>query len=225
MDVSTTDETVSRVRGSRRAFPLGPAPTVSCFTLGDKLPRASASMRSVTDSTACVRAFLAMSLDGFLAGEGDDLSWLPPPAPDGDDAGFSALLECVGCLLMGRRTYDVVAAMDLAWPYGNRPVLVATHRPLAPRVPQVRAVSGDTVALVEQALQAAAGKDVYVDGGELVRAVLDAGLLDELTVTLVPVILGRGRPLGAGTHARHPLTLVRHRPLRGGMVQLTYTRG
>lgn len=176
-------------------------------------------------STCRVRAFLAMSLDGFIAGEGDDLSWLPPPDPGGDDAGFSALLEETGALLMGRRTYDVVAAMDMAWPYGDRPVLVATHRSLTPVVPPVRAVTGDTVAIVEQAREAAAGRDVYVDGGELVRAVLDAGLLDELTVTVVPVILGRGHPLGAGTRARHRLALVRHRALPGGMVQLTYTRG
>ncbi|MEN9797741.1 MAG: hypothetical protein RL653_1437 [Pseudomonadota bacterium] len=172
-----------------------------------------------------IRAFLAMSVDGFIAGEGEDLSWLPPPDPGGDDGGFGALLEHTGALLMGRRTYDVVAGMDIAWPYGDRPVLVATHRPLAPVAPQVRAVQGETAALVEQARVAAAGRDVYVDGGELVRAVLDAGLLDELTVTVVPVILGKGRPLGAGTNTRHRLNLVRHRVLPAGLVQLMYARG
>lgn len=166
-----------------------------------------------------------MSLDGFIAGEGDDLSWLPPPGSGGDDGGFSALLEETGALLMGRRTYDVVAAMDIAWPYGDRPVLVATHRPLTPVVPQVVAVAGGAAELVARAREAAAGRDVYVDGGELVRAVLDAGLLDELTVTVVPAILGKGRPLGGGTQRRHRLTLSGHRALHGGMVQLTYGRG
>jgi dihydrofolate reductase len=92
-------------------------------------------------------------------------------------------------------------------------------------VPTVRAAAGDAAALVAEARLAAGGKDVSVDGGELVRQVLDAGLLDELTVTLVPVVLGRGRPLGAGVDTRHALRLERVAQLPHGLVQLTYRRG
>ncbi|MEN9786968.1 MAG: hypothetical protein RLZZ299_2232 [Pseudomonadota bacterium] len=169
-----------------------------------------------------VRAFVATSLDGFLAGEEDDLSWLPGPSADGDDAGFGAFLVQVGALLMGRRTFDVVDGFDGPWPYGERPVLVATRRALVTARPQVRAVTGEVAGLVAEARHAAGPLDVYVDGGDVVRQVLDAGLLDELTVTIVPIVLGRGRALGAGARARHPLTLTTSRALAGGLVQLTY---
>lgn len=171
-----------------------------------------------------VRAFLASSLDGFIAGEGDDLSWLPQPNPDEGDFGFGAFLADIGALLMGRRSHDVVAGFGGPWPYGDRPVLVATHRPLSSSHAVVKAVSGDARALVAEATRAAGVKDVYVDGGELLRQVVDAGLLDELTVTLVPVMLGRGRPLGAGLQTRHGLELQRVAQLPRGMVQLAYRR-
>ena len=109
-----------------------------------------------------VRVYMACSLDGFIAGPDDDLSWLsptepePPPAePPQDeptslpaDSGalsFEAFMAQVGAMLMGRRTYDVVAGMtaEAAWPYGELPVLVATRRPLQPSQPTVRAISGE----------------------------------------------------------------------------------
>lgn len=167
------------------------------------------------------RVFIATSLDGFIAGENDDLSWLPPPVP-GDDFGYDTFLAQMGALLMGRRTYDVVAGFPGVWPYGERPVLVTTRRPLTPKVPSVRAVSGTMAELVAQAKEAAKGLDVYLDGGDVIRQALDAGLVDELTVTVVPVILGRGHPLFAGATQRRALTLLRSEPLSGGLVQLTY---
>ncbi|MBL9036887.1 MAG: dihydrofolate reductase [Archangium sp.] len=167
------------------------------------------------------RVFIATSLDGFIAGENDDLSWLPPPVP-GDDFGFATFLSQTGALLMGRRTYDVAAGFPGEWAYGERPVLVPTRRPLTPKVPSVRAVSGPITELVAQAKEAANGLDVYLDGGDVIRQAHDAGLVDELTVTVVPVILGRGYPLFAGVAQRSALTLLRSAPLLGGLVQLTY---
>jgi dihydrofolate reductase len=171
--------------------------------------------------SARVRVYIACSLDGFIAGPGDDLSWLPHPDPDsGEDHGFGAFMDEVGALLMGRSTLDVVAGFGGAWPYGDKPVLVATHRELAPPVATVRAVSGGIEAIVAEARAAAGGKDVWVDGGALVRQVLDAGLVDHLVVTMVPVVLGAGSPLFAGCTRRHALTLEQAVPLPGGLVQL-----
>lgn len=163
-----------------------------------------------------IRVFIACSLDGFIAGEGDDLSWLPPPGDD--DHGYGAFMAEVGALLMGRGTYDVVTGFD-AWPYGERPVLVATSRPLVPAVTVVRAVAGPIDVLVAEARAVAGGGDVYLDGGELIRQALDADLVDELTVTIVPVVLGAGHPLFAGVARRRHLELVSQRA-SGGLVQL-----
>ncbi len=176
--------------------------------------------------TPRVRGFLAQSLDGFIAGPNDDLSWLPSPelTGDGDDdeGGFRAFLGEIGVILMGRRTFDVVAGFGGPWPYGELPMLVATHRALGADVPTAAAVEGSIASLVSLARAAAKEKDVYLDGGGLVRQALDAGLVDELTLTIVPVALGSGVPLLAGLERRHRLALTRLRSLRGGLVQVTY---
>jgi dihydrofolate reductase len=175
-----------------------------------------------------VRVFIACSLDGFIAGEGNDLSWLMgpgsavPPPPEGqpaDDHGYGAFIAQIGALLMGRGTYDVVCGFE-AWPYGELPVLVATTRTLQPAVPQVRAVSGSIEAMLAEARATAGAKDVYLDGGDLIRQALDADLVDELTVSMLPVVLGAGHPLFAGVRRRRFVELVGHRVNAGGMVQL-----
>ncbi len=125
-------------------------------------------------------------------------------------------------MLMGRRTFDVVNGFDVPWPYGETPVLVATTRPLDPNVPTARAVGGDIADLVAEAKRVAAGRDVYLDGGELIREALDADLVDEITVTMIPVVLGAGRPLFAGVGNRHDLRLEHHRSLGRGLVELVY---
>lgn len=172
---------------------------------------------------ARVRVFLAVSVDGFIAGPDDDLSWLPTedqPGPGAID--FTAFLADVGSMLMGRRTYDVVAGFDSPWAYGEIPVLVPTHRPLEPVVPTVEAVSGPIDALIDTALHRAGGKDVYVDGGALVRAALAADRVDELILTTVPVLLGGGIPLFDTLPRRVPLELAPP-TLYGSMVQLRAT--
>jgi dihydrofolate reductase len=168
-----------------------------------------------------------MSLDGFIAGEGDDLSWLPPPPPPGSsdagaDGGFGAFLAEVGAIVMGRRTFDVVAGFEGPWPYGDRPVFVATHRPLPSVTATARAAAGSIDTIVAQARTAAAPLDVYLDGGQLIRQALEAGLVDLVTVAVVGVVLGQGVPLFAGVQTRRELELVSVQPLPRGLVQLTY---
>lgn len=138
-----------------------------------------------------IRAFLALSLDGFVAGEDDDLTWLADwELPDSPDAlSFADFTADVGAMLMGRGTYDVVRSFE-PWPYEGMRVLVATHRPLEDE--RVQAVQGSLPELVERARQAADGRDVYVDGGRLVHAALAEGLLDELVITHLPIALGAG---------------------------------
>jgi dihydrofolate reductase len=169
-------------------------------------------------SSARVLVYIACSLDGFIAGPGDDLSWLPgadgsegtelPPGSDPGALGFAEFLSEVGALLMGRRTFDVVQGFGGSSPFAERPLLVATHRPLPVAAPHVRAVQGDITELVAHARSAAGARNVYLDGGNLIRQALDARLIDELVVTLVPVVLGQGHALFAGAEKRHSLELL-----------------
>jgi dihydrofolate reductase len=169
--------------------------------------------------SASVRVFIACSLDGFIAGPDGDLTWLPGPLAD-EDYGYGAFLADTDAILMGRATYDVAAAFD-SWPYGETPVFVATSRPLNPVVSSVRAITGTPNQLLA-AVRAESGGGIYLDGGALIRSFVDAHLLDELIVTVVGVILGRGAPLFAGTADRHRLRLTAARPYPSGLVQLRY---
>ncbi|MDO9355711.1 MAG: dihydrofolate reductase family protein [Solirubrobacteraceae bacterium] len=180
-----------------------------------------------------IRVFIASSLDGFIAGTDGDLSWLPPFQP-GQDYGYAEHMAETAAILMGRASYDAVQGFDGPWPYGDTPVYVATNRPLGElpadalrevdgeQVPSVKAVSGEPVDLIA-AVQAEIGDGgIYVDGGALIRSVLDAGLVDELVVTLIPVILGAGLPLFAGAARRHELELVHAEAYDDGLVQVRY---
>ncbi len=186
-------------------------------------------------STARTIAYLATSVDGLIAGQDDDLAWLSEERASGRpiaaDAwaegptgglGFDELLGRIGCLLMGRRTYDAVIAMGVSWPYGDIPLRVATTQPFTDEHAAITAVEGSIDHLVEGALAAAAGKDVYVDGGKMVRATLAAGLLDELVVTMLPVVLGEGIPLFDATVPRTNLTVVDVAKNADGFVQIHY---
>ena len=166
------------------------------------------------------RVFIATSLDSFIAGPNDELDWLPQGADITDT--FTPFLAQVGAMLMGRRTFDVVTGFEGKWPYGDTPVVVATSRPLPAARQSVRSATGHIGELIALAKELAGDRDVYVDGGTLIRAALDANLIDELTVTMVPIVLGAGVPLFAGIGRRHELALHASRPIGGGLVQLTY---
>ena len=84
----------------------------------------------------------------------------------------------------------------------------------------VRTVQGSITELVDAAKSAADGKDVYLDGGSLVRQAAEADLIDDLTITIAPVALGSGHPLFAGMGERYPLDLVSHHRHPGGMIQI-----
>lgn len=170
-----------------------------------------------------VRVFIATSLDGFIAGEDDDLSWLPQPEAGGEDYGYGEHMAQTAAILMGRRSYDVISGFEGDWPYGDTPVFVATSRPLEPAAPTVHAVRGASAAELLAAVQQEVGDGgIYVDGGELIRSLLDAGLVDELTITLIPVVLGRGLPLLAGAAFRHQLQLIGSEGYDNGFVQVRY---
>jgi dihydrofolate reductase len=158
-----------------------------------------------------VRGYLATSLDGFIATTDDAVAWLERPRESGlplavgewaatEPRGleFDDFLGDVGCIVMGRRTLEVVAGFGGPWAYGDIPMLVLSSHQL-PDVPgTVRPVSGSIGDVIAEARALAGDKDVYVDGGLTVRSALDAGLLDHLVVTVLPTALGEGIPLFAG---------------------------
>ena len=123
-------------------------------------------------------------------------------------------------MLMGRSTYDTVENAG-QWHYGTTPVLVATHRPLAPIAESIGSAAGPICELIAKAKELALEKDVYLDGGDLVRQALQAELVDEITTTFLPILLGKGIRLFDNLESRAKLQFVNHSALEGGMLQVT----
>ncbi|SDQ37638.1 dihydrofolate reductase family protein [Quadrisphaera sp. DSM 44207] len=179
-----------------------------------------------------VRYYAAQSLDGYLAETDHSIAWLTGytghPA-DGEplDGDFERFAADVGGWVMGARTYEfLLAEMDggAAWPHPDGPTWVLTSRDLpVPPGADVRLTSRPAREVVaEEALPASGGKDVWlVGGGPPAQDLVDAGLLDTVELTVVPVVLGAGVPLFAG-RVEEPFALERVRPFANGMVQLVY---
>jgi len=169
---------------------------------------------------------MGCSFDGFIAGPEHDISWLDENYsadgdldPDPKLLTFKKFMSEVGALLMGRSTYGIVEKFG-QWHYGETPVLVATHRPLTPMADTIQTAAGPIEELVAKAKQMAGGKDVYLDGGDLVRQALNAELVDEITTTFLPVLLGKGVRLFDNLAMRTKLQFVAHHAHEGGFLQV-----
>ncbi|HEX2902132.1 MAG TPA: dihydrofolate reductase family protein [Jatrophihabitans sp.] len=184
--------------------------------------------------------YTATSLDGFIADERNSLDWLfqfdgePDAAPADPDSPFryERFIADVGALAMGATTYEWVRAHLAAadpgpgagsagdgpasggWPY-QQPTWVFSHRSL-PAIPgaDLRFVSGPVTPVHAEMTAAAGGRNLWlVGGGDLVGQFHDAGLLDELLLTVAPVTLGAGAPLLPRRISTPPLRLVSSEPV------------
>jgi dihydrofolate reductase len=169
--------------------------------------------------------YLGTSLDLQIAHADGSLAFLD--RHQHHDYGYDAFMADVDALVMGRTTWDTEVGFGVAWPFGTRRVVVCTHRPLD-QVPNdaaafVSSHAGALTPLLEQ-LAREGGQHVYLDGGATVRAALAEDVVDALTLTVMPELLGAGRPLfGAGVPpSRWELAGLDRWP--NGAVQLRYTR-
>ncbi|MCE9580334.1 MAG: dihydrofolate reductase family protein [Deltaproteobacteria bacterium] len=162
--------------------------------------------------------FIATSLDGFIARADGGLDWLALVEAPGEDYGYGAFVSSVDALVMGHNTYATALAFD-AWPYGGKRVIVLSRDATPSRHGEEHTAEAP-VALCAR-LAAEGVEHVYVDGGATIRRFLDAGLIDDLTISLVPIVLGTGIPLFGGI-GEHRLTLIETRGFPSGLVQVRY---
>jgi dihydrofolate reductase len=165
-----------------------------------------------------LRYLVATSLDGFIAGPNGEYDWIEAD-PEVD---FRSIWAQFDTLLMGRRTYEAAMALGNRKGFGGVRSIVFS-RTLKPRngsgIEVLRSASDDWL----RALKEESGKDIWLfGGGELFRSLSDAGHVDTVEVTILPVLLGTGIPLRPAPYARQNLKLVSHRIYRSGKVSLRY---
>jgi dihydrofolate reductase len=168
-----------------------------------------------------VSIFCGTSVDGFLARLDDTFDFLQ--AGEGVPHGFSEFFSTVDVVVLGRRTFEVVRRLGHFELYGKKQIVVLSGTPLdlSPIKARIEQMSGTPQEIVSQ-LEKRRFKHAYVDGGITIQRFLAAGLVDRMTVTSVPVLIGQGIPLfGALPHdiqLRHVAT----RSYKGGLVQSKY---
>ncbi len=139
--------------------------------------------------------YIATSIDGFIARKDHGLDWLekitPPSNNRDEDYGFKNFLGSVDSLIIGKNTYNIAISAGVdKWPYQGKRVIVLTST-LSLVENQAEIYSGDIIHLIER-LHAEGIKHIYVDGGKTISQFLNQGLIDEITITMIPVILGSG---------------------------------
>ena len=169
--------------------------------------------------------FIATSLDGFIARVDGSIDWLPHGEPDDptQDYGFGHFMKSVDALVMGRGTFDKVLAFS-TWPYGKKPVIVLTHRPLTMpkhKDARVEVMSGDLPEIV-RSIEARGLHHIYVDGGRTIQSFLRSNLIDAVTITRIPVLIGKGIPLFGPLETDIPFEHKRTRSFKSGFVQSEY---
>lgn len=167
--------------------------------------------------------YIAQSLDGFIAPPGEDLSFLNAVAVEGEDYGYAAFVATCDTVIMGRRTYDKVAAMGVPDPHPERMLYVITTQP-APSTERIRFHTADPVALVRE-LKGQQGQRIYCDGGaQLVHILAQNDLIDRYVISTIPVLLGGGIRLFMDGRPQHTLRHVRSQSFTSGLVQGEWER-
>ena len=170
--------------------------------------------------------FIATSIDGFIARPDGDLEWLHRPEYETAELNgvtYERFIATVDALVMGRKTLEKTLTFP-EWPYGDTPVIALSHQPL--QIPahlegKVELMAGDVTSLVAT-LAERGMKHLYIDGGQTIQAFLEAGLVNELIITRIPVLLGQGIPLFSQVGSEQGLQHVGTYVSDNGFVQSRY---
>lgn len=170
--------------------------------------------------------FIAASIDGFIARPDGDIEWLHRPEYETAELNgvtYECFIATVDALVMGRKTLEKILTFP-EWPYEGTPVIALSHQPL--QIPahlegKVELMAGDVTSLVAT-LAERGMKHLYIDGGQTIQAFLEAGLIDELIITRIPVVLGQGIPLFSQIGSERELHHVGTYVSDNGFVQSRY---
>ena len=183
-------------------------------------------MSSRGNATALtVTMHVVSSLDGFIARPDNSVAWMETGSVYEAGVSISAeqvatFLKAIDCYVMGSRTYE--HALELGWPYGDTPTVVVTERKLSATRKSVEFYSGDLKRLVHEKL-APRYRNIWLVGGAMLsQRFLELGLVDEIRLTIAPVLLGDGLRLFGGSVTEERWDLKNVVAYKNGFVELTY---
>ena len=146
--------------------------------------------------------YIATTVDGFIARPNGELDWLPgsdgvmDPELGDEDFGYAQFMSSVDVLVMGRNTYELVISSG-QWPYGGTKVIVLSSslKTLSDIVPDSVELKSCAPHELYKELQDSGFCHLYIDGGKTIQRFLSEHLINEITITKVPVLIGEGIPL------------------------------
>ena len=167
--------------------------------------------------------YIATSLDGYIAGPDDDLSFLSLVEKEGQDYGYTDFLKTVDTVILGRRTYDWVIKNAGELSYPDKEVYVITRKERE-NIGKVEFYCGDLEELIKK-LKSTSGKNIFCDGGaQIVNQLLKFRLIDEFVISVIPVLLGNGTKLFQDFISTQNLKLIESKQFESGLVQLKYEK-
>ena len=169
-----------------------------------------------------VTYYVASSLDGYIAKEDGDVSWLEELNISMENAGYDEFYSTVDALVMGRKTYEMIVSFG-QWPYGDKPVWVCESSKITPMDGSNLQV-GNTPEEVYQAANKMNIKHLWlVGGGSLASSFLENNLLTNISLSLMPIILGSGIKLFGDLPSPIKIKNENYKSHESGMAQLDYT--
>jgi len=166
-----------------------------------------------------VSIYIASSIDGYIARKDGNLDWLHYGHAGDEDYGFKKFTSSIDAVIMGRNTYEVVAGFD-EWAYKEKRVVVLSNTLRTVRK-EAEIFSGELTELLAK-LHAEGIKHIWIDGGVTVSRFLEAGLVDEITISIIAMVLGSGIPLFSPMNQEHKCHLISTKSYPSGLVQLKY---
>lgn len=169
--------------------------------------------------------YISMSLDGFIATEDDDLSWLSVVEKDGEDYGYNSFNETVDTYLVGRITYEKILKLTGGvFPQAKKHKCYIITRQERESEEGVTFYNGSIETLIGE-LKSVKGKNIYCDGGgQIVKLLMEKNLIDEYIVSVIPVILGQGKRLFLGDSPFIKLKALPPKSYETGLIQLHYQK-
>lgn len=166
-----------------------------------------------------ISAFMAMSLDGFIATKEHGIAWLDMVDTENEDYGIAEFMKTIDAMVVGRNTYDVVRSFN-EWPYQDKKVVILTHRPFTPIKNEI-AESGPLIPIFTKLAESGV-KRVYIEGGITIQNAIREKVINDLTLAIIPILLGGGIPLFGEMNSHLPLKLLTSKQFSSGLVQLHY---